>query len=508
MMMKHETVHGSWTRSPAFIMAGVGATIGLANFWRFPYAMAEHGGLWFLLAYVLFLLVFGLPLLYAELLLGRASRCSPIVGGGLLAREAGLCPRWGWVGVLGPIAGLLTLSVYVLVAGMTLAYLFKAALGEFNGAMPNDMVEPLLGLKDHPGKLLVWEVVFLAGVFVVLGRGVNRGLERAVRYLIPLFFLLLVVLLVYGWRNGDLPTAFDYLLLDGREAFSWLGLASAAQHAFFTLAIGMGAMMMYGAYSPGRRGLLWGASWIVGLDIVVAVLAGFMIFPLVFSAGFGPAQGFDLLFQVVPMTYGQLPGGQFWATLFFALMILAVWTAAMALGEPWVAWLVERFGWRRWLASLAVLAPVAALAFGLNLGFQAGVEWSLAGIPMFSFVMLVVSGLLIPGAAMLIAVFVGWVLPRASVQELVESLEARWFYLVWHFLLRFVAPVLLCALILFTITSFIMPVCVQGGGGQGGLCSWLAPGDDLSVTEQAVMGEVPPVFDNPQSTEEIDDQDR
>src|SRR5690606_29699895 len=136
MMMKHETVHGSWPRSPVFIMARVGATIGLANFWLFPFAMAEHGGLWFLLAYVLFLLVFGLPLLYAELLLGRASRCSPIVGGGLLAREAGLCPRWGGVGVLGPIAGLLTLSVYVLVAGMTLAFLVKVAVGGVDGALP------------------------------------------------------------------------------------------------------------------------------------------------------------------------------------------------------------------------------------------------------------------------------------------------------------------------------------------------------------------------------------
>src|SRR5690554_6908111 len=470
--------------------------------------MAEHGGLWFLLAYVLFLLVFGLPLLYAELLLGRASRCSPIVGGGLLAREAGLCPRWGWVGVLGPIAGLLTLSVYVLVAGMTLAYLFKAALGEFNGAMPNDMVEPLLGLKDHPGKLLVWEVVFLAGVFVVLGRGVNRGLERAVRYLIPLFLLLLAVLLVYGWRNGDLPTAFDYLLLDGREAFNWLGLASAGQHAFFTLVIGMGAMMAFGAYSPGRRGLLWGASWIIGLDIVVAVVAGFMIFPLVFSAGFGPAQGFDLLFRVVPMTYGQLPGGQFWATLFFALMTLAAWMAAVALGESWVAWLVERFRWRRWLASLVTVSLAALLAFGLSLSFRAGADWNLAGISVFSYITLVVSAVLIPGAALLVAVLLGWALPRARVREWVEPLDGSWFYLVWHFLLRFLAPVLLCALILFTITSFFQSACALTGAGQGEFCSWLASGDEQVVSEQPEPVETPPVFDNTQSSEEIDDQDR
>src|SRR5690606_6566057 len=350
MLMKHETVHGSWTRSPVFIMAGVGATIGLANFWRFPHAMAEHGGLWFLLAYVLFLLVLGLPLIYAELLLGRVSRSSPMTGVSSLVKESGVSRHWRWVGVLGPVAGLLSLAVYVLVAGMVLAYLFKAALGEFNGAMPNDTVEALVGLKNRLDTLFVWELIFLAGVFVVLSRGVNRGLERAVRYLIPLLFLLMTALLVYALRHGDLPTAVDYLLVDGQQAFSWWSVAYAGQHAFFTLAIGMGAMMAFGAYSPGGRGLLWGASWIIGLDIVVAVVAGLVIFPLVFSAGFGPAQGFDLLFRVVPMTYGQLPGGQFWGTLFFALITLAAWMAAVALGESWVAWLVERFRWRRWLA--------------------------------------------------------------------------------------------------------------------------------------------------------------
>src|SRR5690606_39590260 len=198
-------------------------------------------------------------------------------------------------------------------------------------------------------------------------------------------FLLMTALLVYALRHGDLPTAIDYLLVDGQQAFSWWSVAYAGQHAFFTLVIGMGAMMAFGAYSPGGRGLLWGASWIIGLDIVVAVVAGLVIFPLVFSAGFGPAQGFDLLFRVVPMTYGQLPGGQFWATLFFALMALAAWVAAVALGESWVAWLVERFHWRRWLASLVTVSLAALLAFGLSLSFRAGADWNLAGISVFSY---------------------------------------------------------------------------------------------------------------------------
>ncbi len=508
MLIKHETIHGSWTRSPVFVMAGVGATIGLANFWRFPYAMAEHGGLWFLLVYVLFLLVLGLPLLYAELLLGRVSRSSPITAFKSLVGASGLHPRWRWGGILGPVAGILSLATYVLVAGMVLAYLFKAALGEFNGAMPDDTVQLLAGLKHSLTRLFGWELLFLAGVFLVLARGVNRGLERVMCYLIPLLFLLMVAQLAYAWRYGDLATAVDYLWLDGRQGFGWQSVAHAAQHAFFTLAIGMGVMMMFGAYSPGGRGLLWGGVLIIGLDLVVAVLAGVMIFPLVFSAGFGPAQGFDLLFRVVPMTYGQLPGGQFWATLFFALMALAAWVAAVALGESWVAWLVERFHWRRWLASLVTVSLAALLAFGLSLSFRAGADWNLAGISVFSYITLVVSAVLIPGAALLVAVLLGWALPRARVREWVEPLDGSWFYLVWHFLLRFLAPVLLCALILFTITSFFQSACALTGAGQGELCSWLASGDEQVVSEQPEPVETPPVFDNTQSSEEIDDQDR
>lgn len=506
MLIKHETVHGSWTRSPVFVMASLGAVIGLANFWRFPYAMAEHGGLWFLLAYVLFLLLFGLPLLYAEMLLGRVSRSSPLTGVRTLVKASGLRERWHWAGTLGPIAGLLSLAVYVIVAGFCLAYLFKSALGTFNGVLPNDALAIWSSLSSQQNNLFAWEVLFLLGLFVMLARGVNKGIERTVRYLIPLFFLLMTLLTVHAWRQGDWRTALDYLFLDGRSAFDWWALAYAAQHAFFTLAIGMGGMMAFGAYSPGRRGLLAGVSWIIGLDLVVSVLAGIMIFPLVFSAGFGPAQGFDLLFLVMPMTYGQLPNGQFWAALFFALMVFAAWAAAVALCEPWVAWLVERFRWRRWLASLATIVLVAVLAFALSLSFGGG-EIVLGGFTLFGLYNLVVSSLLIPGAALLIVLLVGWVLPQAQVRQLVEAIDARWFYLVWRFLLRFVAPGLLCLLIPFTVASLVGPLCSQTDSEPWLLCGWLAPAGDASIPEPAVLSEAQPAFDNEQLFEEIDDQD-
>src|SRR5690606_11620853 len=223
--------------------AAAGAVIGLANFWRFPYAMAENGGLWFLLAYAGFLILFALPLLYGEMLLGRLGRCSPVGTMGLLVKDFSSHSRWRSIGALGTTAGLLTLALYTVVAGMTLAYVFKSAFGAFSNALPAQVGSSLSSMQNDPAQLLAWQLLFMLGVLTILGRGVNRGIERACHYLVPLFLLILVGLLVYALVRGDVEAARVYLFGEAIQSFTWRSPLYAAQHAFFTLAVGMGAMI-------------------------------------------------------------------------------------------------------------------------------------------------------------------------------------------------------------------------------------------------------------------------
>ncbi len=459
MLIKHETPHGSWSGRRSFVFAAACAVIGFANFWRFPYAMAENGGVWFLLTYAGFLLLFALPLLYGEMLLGRLGRCSPIGSMGLLVKDFSSSSRWRSIGVLGTVAGLLTLALYTVVAGMTLSYVFQSAFGDFSAALPAQVGLALSQMHSDPVQLLAWELLFVLGVLTILRRGVNRGIERASRYLMPLFLLILAGLLVYALMRGDLVAARAYLFGDANQSYTWQSPLYAAQHAFFTLGVGMGAMMAYGAYSPGRQSILPGILWVIGLDLLISLVAGLMIFPLVFAAGLGPAQGFDLMFLVIPLTFGQLPLGQLLAALFFVLMTLAAWGSAIALGEPLVAWLVERFRLSRQVACWLLLLLMAPLALGLTLSLGVSSEQHWFGVTWFGLYDLLVAGLLIPLTALLIALYCGWGVGSHGLREVVTERESLWFYRVWRILIRFVAPPLIVLLMIVSVVNFARTAC-------------------------------------------------
>lgn len=473
MLTKHETPHGSWMRRSSLVMATAGAVIGLANFWRFPYLMAENGGLPFLLTYVFFLLLFALPLLYGEMLLGRFSRLSPIGGMRLIVQDQGFDRRWAWIGILGTLAALMTLALYILISGLTLSYVFKSALGIFNQASPDRVVRELAELRGNADQMQGWQMIFLLVVLVILARGVNQGIERAARLILPVFLGILTMLLTYALSQGDGARAWDYLLGDGGGQYGWQSVRYAAQHAFFSLGIGMGAMMVFGAYSPGRRCLLSGVAWVVGIDLLVSLLGGLIIYPLVFALGLAPTEGFDLLFRLVPQTYGQMPAGQFLAAGFFVLMTLVMWSSAIALGEPLTAWLIERFRMPRFLACVLVLSVAAVISHGLTRVMAAPDPWGWAGISLFSIYDVLVSGLLIPVTVFLIAWFLGRVMPASTLREWMGGTEPGWFFPIWHFLIRFAAPCLVVLLMLSVLAHFAETSCARSAEAGTGGCSWL-----------------------------------
>jgi neurotransmitter:Na+ symporter, NSS family len=384
------SIHGQWSSRFVFILAAVGSAVGLGNIWKFPYITGENGGGAFVVVYLVCIALIGVPIMMAEILIGRRGRQSPINTMRALVAEEKAHPAWRRLGWLGVVTGFLILSYYSVVAGWALAYVFRAGAGLFIGADAGTVSTLFGALLDSPESMLAWHTIFMVMTMAVVARGVRGGLERAVTLLMPALFVLLVILVLYALYEGDFARGAAFLfspdfdkvfqhcelLESGVKScrFSGEPLLIALGHAFFTLSLGMGAIMVYGSYMPGNASIARATLTIVVADTAAALLAGLAIFPIVFANGLEPASGPGLIFQTLPIAFGAMPGGQVFGTLFFVLLVFAAWTSAISLIEPAVAWLVENRQMARVPAALAVGAT------GLGAGHRLGaVVQSLVG---------------------------------------------------------------------------------------------------------------------------------
>ncbi len=440
--MTTTSIHGMWSSRLAFVLAATGSAVGLGNIWRFPYTAGENGGGAFVLVYLLCVAAIGIPIMMAEILLGRRGRQSPINTMRTLAEREGVTPLWQLLGWMGILAGFLILSFYSVIAGWTLAYVMRAAGGLFTGIDATGSNAVFSELVGDAERLLAWHTVFMVMTVAVVARGVSGGLEKAVRVLMPALFLLLLVMVIYAAQAGDFAAGAAYLFQpDFAELRDNAGEAilSAMGQAFFSLSLGMGAIMIYGSYLNSKDSIAQNTVIIALMDTLVAVLAGLAIFPIVFAYELEPGAGPGLIFQILPIAFGQMPFGQFFGTLFFVLLVFAAWTSAISLLEPMVAWLVENRSFSRVRAS--VLAGTAVWLLGIACLLSLN-EWS--GFTIFDMGILdlfdyVTANILLPLGGVLIAVFAGWVLSRsASADEL--RLGNALLYRVWLVLIRFVAP--------------------------------------------------------------------
>ena len=436
--------HAIWGRRGTFILAATGSAVGLGNIWKFPYITGENGGGAFVLMYLLCICLIGLPVMIAEVMLGRRGRASPIVGMSDVARESGNSRAWSLIGWSGVIAGFLILSYYSVIAGWTLEYTATALQGGFSqldGKGSTTAFEALLASKST---LVKWQTAFLCLTMLVIALGVKRGLETTVRILMPLLFLLLLVLVIYAAYVGHFAAGFRFLFSFKFDQLSLTGLQLALGHAFFTLSLGMGAIMAYGSYMPHKTSIAKTVLTVGLLDTLVALIAGMAIFPIVFAtSGIEPGDGPGLMFISLPVVFGAMPLGSLFGTLFFVLVGLAAWSSAISLLEPAVAYLTERFGFHRLSASLLITSCAWLLGLGTVFSFNDWAEFKpLLGMTVFDFIDFITASVLLPLGGLSMAIYVGWFMKRRPLRLELRA-ESPALFARWLWLLRYVSPLLL-----------------------------------------------------------------
>ncbi|MBT8144021.1 MAG: sodium-dependent transporter [Gammaproteobacteria bacterium] len=444
---KRTSLHGMWSSKLAFILAVSGSAVGLGNVWKFPYITGENGGGAFVIVYLICVFAIGLPIMMSEVLIGRRGRRNPIATMRLVGEEESGSSKWQLVGGMGVIGGFMILSFYSVVAGWALAYIVKSATGAFTGTNAAEVGAIFDGLTANWPVLLAWHTLFMAMTVFIVARGVQRGLEQAVQILMPALGVLLVILLFYSISEGNFAEGVNYLFRADFSKLTWDSVLVALGHAFFTLSVGMGAVMAYGAYLPASASIPGTSVAVVFADTGIALLAGLVIFPIVFANGLAPGEGPGLIFQALPLAFGQMPGGVIFATLFFLLLSFAAWTSSIGLIEPAVAWLVERYEQSRVRAASMVGATVWVLGVGSVLSFNLLADFRFWRGTIFDNLDHLASNIMLPLGGLLISVFAGWVMCRNSTSEELD-MGTGVAYSTWRFLARFVAPIIVLVIFL------------------------------------------------------------
>ena len=436
---KRDSLHGHWSSRMAFILAVTGSAVGLGNIWKFPYIAGQNGGGAFVLVYLVCVIVIGMPVMMSEILIGRRGRRNPVATMELLGKEEGSSGNWKWVGGMGVIAGILILSYYSVIAGWTLGYVVKSVSGVFVGASAEVVGAEFSSFVGDWRIIGFCHTLFMALTIFVVARGVERGLEQAVKFMVPALLLLMLVLLGYSINSGYFGEGVAFMFTPDWSKLTWDSVLAALGQAFFTLSIGMGAIMAYGAYLPEETSITGASAAVVTADTGIAILAGLAIFPLVFANGLDPADGPGLVFQTLPLAFGQMAGGIFFSTIFFVLLSFAAWTSAIGLMEPAVAWVVEHFSKTRAQATVFIGVLIWFIGFGSVLSFNVLSESTFLAGTLFDNIDYLTSNIMLPLGGLLITVFAGWVMCRNSTAD--ELGNSGGLFRAWRMLARFVAPI-------------------------------------------------------------------
>jgi len=445
-----------WQSRLGFVLAATGSAVGLGNIWKYPYVTGMNGGGLFVVVYLLCVAGVGIPVLAAEVLLGRATAQSPV---GAFRKLAGRSSPWVLLGGLGVLTAGMILSYYGVVAGWCLDYILLSIDGRLLKTSPENVPSLFTELYTNGARNVVWLTVFNAAtIWVILG-GVRRGVERASRILMPMLFVMLAVLLVHSFTLPGFRQALDFLFTPRPENLSPSGVLEALGHCFFSLSVAMGAMLTYGSYLSEKESIPFTTMTVGTLDTVVSLVACLVVFPIIFSFGMEPTAGPGLVFKSIPRALVQLPLGALWSVLFFALLFLAAWTSSISLLEVLVAYGIDEWKMSRKTATLLfgglvyLLGLPSALSggdgfFGKGLQEATGRTW-------FDWFDHVASNWFLPLGGLGISVFVAWRLEdglrrAAFAAGTPEAWQAR-LYAGWLMLLRYLAPVAIVAIFLHVI---------------------------------------------------------
>jgi|TARA_Y100000031_G_scaffold136048_1_gene159799 NSS family neurotransmitter:Na+ symporter len=432
---------GAWVTRWGFVLAAAGSAVGLGNIWRFPYIVGENGGGAFVLVYLLCIVFIGLPILVAELGIGRSLQRTPV---GAFQQLAGRRSAWVGLGWLGVTVAFLLLSFYSVVAGWMLRYAYFAASGAL-GRGGVEQVQQTFGMVygDAAGSV-VGALVFIGMNVAMVGAGIQRGVERWSRILMPALFVLLVGLVGYAATLEGFGEAVGFLFRFDLGQLDRGGLLEALGHAFFTLSVGLGGMLTYGSYLPGKRGVVENAIAIVLLDTAVALLSCLLIFPLAFTFGLPPTESPGLIFVSLPMAFAQMPAGGLVGAVFFILLICAALTSGLSMLELASSYFIDERGWSRRQAVTRVGGVIAVLALpcaltGSTVVFGSGFE-AFAGKSYFDLLVDLVTNWLTPLGGLGFALFVGWRLGPGVRRGQFDEGVPEAVYRGWLAVLRFLAP--------------------------------------------------------------------
>jgi NSS family neurotransmitter:Na+ symporter len=439
---------GAWRNRWTFMLATAGSAIGLGNIWKLPYMIGVNGGSAFVLVFIACILFVGIPLMMTEVLLGRRAQQNPLDGIKTLALEAKASPLWKVIGGMGMLTGLLILAFYSVIGGWVLSFILEAAKGSFTEITATQSTANFNKLLASPISLLFWHSVFMCLTMGVVAHGVNSGLEKANNILIPALFAILLILLGYSMSVGNMPAAYDFMFSLDFSKITPVAVLSALGHAFFSLSLGMGSVMVYGSYLQRNVSIARTTIYIALADTMLGLLVGIAIYSLVFANNLAPNAGPGLIFQTLPIAFGHMPGGSLIATLFFMLVAFAAWTSAISLVEPTIAWIVENSKISRKLAATALGLLIWLLGISVVLSFN---DWQhikiIFDLNIFETLDKLTSTILLPLGGLLMAIFAGYFMRKEHVQEEL-SLSNRAFKL-WRFTNNYISPVAIVAVFLY-----------------------------------------------------------
>lgn len=443
----------SWGSRIGFIFAVAGSAIGLGNIWRFPFLVGNNGGAAFIAIYLICLLLIGFPVLVAEILMGRTAQSSPSGTFELLGRSK----VWGWIGKMTILTGFIVSAFYSAVAGWILGYLFEAFMAQLIHLNSTEKVaNHFTALLANPYWTVGFHFLFLFLSCGILYFGVRQGIERGNKFMMPLLFAVLILLVIKGVSMPNAADGLTFLLSPDWSVLTPTAIILALGQSFFTLSLGQGTMVTYGSYLAKHDNLVKSCIPIVIMDTLVAIFAAIAIFTIVFSVGLEPDSGEGLLFLTLPMVFSQIPGGYFFACLFFLLVFLAALTSEISALEPSIAYLMEK-GWKRRPAVVAcgigafLLGLPSALSFSVFKDVKFG-EMSFLGL--FDFT---ATTILIPLGGLFAVLLAGW---RWGFSHVWESLKhgsdayfdkRPWLKSYFWITIKFSAPVLIILIFLHAL---------------------------------------------------------
>ena len=443
-----------WGSKLGFILAAAGSAIGLGNIWKFPYITGENGGASFVLVYLICIAVIGLPVLIAEILIGRTTQRDPVGAFYKLSQSK----FWGAIGGMGVVAGFLILSFYAIIAGWSMGYIVEAINGNFfKFPEPAASADHFQALVTNLPWIFGYFFLFMLLTMGIVFSGVQKGIERASKIMMPILFILLIILMIRGLTLDGAVKGIDFLWNPDWSKITASTILLALGHAFFTLSLGMGAMLTYGSYMSEKDNIPSAALQIVILDTLIALIAGTAIFTSVFAVGLDPNAGPGLIFHTLPGVFTKMPGGYFFSILFFISLTIAALTSSISLLEVVVSFFVDELNWKRHNAAVVLSIVISAIGIPSLLSFNILSDFRIFGLDFFALVDFIASNILLPLGGLFIAVFVAWVwgfdkvIPnlRKGAEKFFDNYPGLSF--AWKIFLKYLSPVLIFLVFLYSI---------------------------------------------------------